>query len=212
MPVILKDCYWWDLCNGDVSTGFCFQNWQRNMRPITKWLQFSVNSASFSSTIAYWHSHLANRLIISCLYISQIFEKVTWGEIKRNKGLVVKLNSFDLFLIPSNFSDVLLVVTAPKAYSVLLEALSLLEVTEQCLKPSSEVLALGQHCGESPFQLPACLKWGPMVFHHCHITVTWVPCRSSLDKQICQGKSDTSFFYSFLLFPLINRIVMMMKK
>lgn len=89
---------------------------------------------------------------------------------------MVKLNAFNLSLTHSNFSDVLLVLrTAPKAYSVLLEAMALLEVAEQYLKPAFVVLALGQHWGESPFQLPTCWKGGTMVFYHCHIAVTLVP-------------------------------------
>ena len=102
----------------------------------------------------------------------------------------------------------------PKAYSLISEAMKQLKVNEWCLKSASEVLsALPRGSTVNNFSsYVSCL----LEVRHLgsFLTVTLVPCSSSLNKQVLQVKPDTSSFpyvYS-RVFSFINSTVMSQKK
>ena len=101
----------------------------------------------------------------------------------------------------------------PKAYSLISEAMKQLKVNEWCLKSASEVLsALPRGSTVNTFSYVSCL----LEVRHLgsFLTVTSVPCSSSLNKQVLQVKPDTSSFpyvYS-RVFSFINSTVMSQKK
>lgn len=121
----------------------------------------------------------------------------------------------NLFLVQCNFSEFLFAMrNVPKAYSLISEATKQLKVNEWCLKSASEVLSAlpqGSTVNTSSSYVSCLLE----VRHlGSSLTVTSVPCSSSLNKQVLQVKPDTSSFpyvYS-RVFSFINSTVMSQKK
>ena len=121
----------------------------------------------------------------------------------------------NLFLVQCNSSEFLFAMrNVPKAYSLISEAMKQLKVNEWCLKSASEVLSAlpqGSTVNTSSSYVSCLLE----VRHlGSSLTVTSVPCSSSLNKQVLQVKPDTSSFpyvYS-RVFSFINSTVMSQKK